>query len=285
MPTIDPLLDDVVTRGATALHIAAGCAPCVRLGQELVPVDGAVFESHDVEELLLELLDGEQREELAEGGAVRFSHAHGSAARFSATIVRALGGLRATLRVLPRSARSLDELGCPASATELARRGAGIVIVTGGARAERAAVLVAMVRTAAEARPVHVVTVEDPIEVVLPPERGLVTQREIGLHAPSSEAGLRAALHDDAEVVMATDVDSAGAARAALALAAAGVIVFVGARHAAAAEALFRAGGGEERLATSILGVVSLRGGRGGDETIRVHAGPDAFSAAQARRA
>lgn len=229
MPRIDAFFDEAIAKRASDLHVAPARPPLARVRGELVKVADDVLSARDVEEMVDELLTPQQRARLGIEQSLTFAHSYAhreGPARLRARIVRMLGGTRATFRVVARRAPALAEIACPDVVRRLADRRTGLVLVAGPSGAGKTTTLAAMVDHVNKTRACHVVTVEDPIEIVHEPARAQVTQREVGLHASTVAGALENATRENADVVYVSSLRTREAIRAAVALASSGVLVF-----------------------------------------------------------
>lgn len=229
MARLDTFFDEVIGKRASDLHVAPARPPFARVRGALVNVADGVLSAKDVEEMIDELLTPEQRVRLGADQSLTFAHSYvraGGPARFRARIVRMLGGTRATFRVVARRPPTLAEIACPEVVWRLADRRSGLVLVAGPSGAGKTTTLGAMIDHVNKTRSCHVVTIEDPIEIVHEPARSQITQREIGVHAPTIAAALMNAPRENADVVYVSSLRAREAIRAAVSLANAGVAVF-----------------------------------------------------------
>lgn len=171
----------------------------------------------ETDALARELLGQDARlaADLARLGSCDVSYRHSSGWRFRANIHRAGQGLGLVLRRLPAAPAPLAALTLPPAAARLTELAEGLVLVVGATGSGKSTTLAALAAAILAARPVHVVTLEDPIECLLPPGRGIVTQRERGTDFPDFAEGLRAALRQAPHVIIlgeARDRDTLDAA-------------------------------------------------------------------------
>ncbi len=226
MPKIDALLDDLVKRGGTDLHLGGGYPPLARIRGELVPIREGLVDGKELEEVLHELLSPTLRSRLQEDLELDFAHAHRDTARFRASYFQKSTGLAAVFRHVPARALSLAELQCPEVFWRIADRRAGLVVVSGPSGAGKSTSIAAMLDHINKTRPVHIVTIEDPIEFVFEPLRAQITHREIGPHASGVGVAIRSAGRENADVVLVGELRTAESTRLALQLAGQGVLVF-----------------------------------------------------------
>jgi twitching motility protein PilT len=202
------LLDDILRAaadaGASDIHFSADAAPLQRLDGDLVavpghpePISGAVL----LDELLA-TMGPNHREDYRATGDVDLSHSVAGAGRFRVNVYRQLGQVAAAFRLIAARAFTLEELGAPAIAGELALRPRGLVLVTGPTGSGKSTTLTAMIDVINRTLPAHVVTVEDPIEFVHTSRRSLIHQREVGADTSSFSEALRRVLRQDPDVIL-----------------------------------------------------------------------------------
>lgn len=151
-------------------------------------------------------LPARHRALLEEGGEADYSFTLAGVARFRGSLFRSRGALAAVYRVVPAEVASLDNLGLPSGAADLAGLGSGLVLTSGPVGSGKSTTLAAIVDRINRTRAVHIVTVEDPVEVVHANRRALVTQRQVGSDTASFHAALRSVLRSDPDVVMIGEI-------------------------------------------------------------------------------
>jgi twitching motility protein PilT len=198
-----------------------------------------------------------------------------------------------SMHLVPAVAPVLDSLGLPAGARELVAPGAGMALVAGGPGSGRTTTLASLIDDLTSRQPVRLVTIEDPVEILLKDQRSVVVQREVGLDVPSVAAGLRAAARQDVDVLLVSDLGDREAAELALSAAETGRLVVAGIAAASPANAVTRLVGLWEtdarsavrgRLATALRGVlyqrlVAGKGGKGRKAEAEILAGAEAATA------
>jgi twitching motility protein PilT len=167
-------------------------------------------------------------------------HDHSEAGGGGGRYFHAIAGLGAVFQRVPARALTLTELGCPEILRSVAERREGLVVVAGPAGSGESTTALAMLDHINNTRACHIVTIEAPIELVVEPVRAQVTQREVGVHVPSPEAGMRLAMRESADVVLVGELATADATRLALELASSGMLVFGTVQTDGAASALDR---------------------------------------------
>ena len=268
-PMLVTLLQATVSAGASDLHLTVGRPATVRRDGVLVPFEGvALLQPADTERMVLSLLDDHQKRELDENSQVDFSFGLDSLGRFRANAYRQKNSYALALRVIPFKVRSLDELGAPWAATELLNRPYGLVLVVGPTGSGKSTTLAAMIDTINRTRPVHILTIEDPVEYLHEHKVAMVNQREVGTDVNSFTEGLRSALREDPDVILLGEMRDLDSISITLTLAETGHLVFATLHTNDASQALDRiidVFPGERRdqiqtqLAGTLQGVISQR--------------------------
>jgi twitching motility protein PilT len=192
-------------RGASDVIISEGRLPRVRSSGQLEDAGGVAATAADIESFLSAHLTSESRARFDATGSVDLActlDAPDGPCRFRANLFRHQGGLCLTLRPIRDRIPTLEDLGLPRSLATLAALLDGLVLLNGPAGSGKSTTLAALVGEINRTRAAHVITLEDPVEYVHAPQRGLVHQREIGLHVESFSAGLRAALRESPDVIL-----------------------------------------------------------------------------------
>ncbi len=197
------VLAHAIERGATDLHIASGRVTSIRVLGQLVPIDDRGPSTHaDVEALLMPLLDAAQTKKLDEVGYVDLAISAPTGGRLRTNISRAAGGIKGTFRIARAEPATLDELGLPKDLAKVVNHHQGLVVITGPSGHGKTTTLSALVDLVNAARPHHIITVEDPIEIVYPRKAAVVSQREVGPHTRSFAAALKGSLREDPDVIV-----------------------------------------------------------------------------------
>jgi twitching motility protein PilT len=198
---LDQLLRLAVEERASDVHLKVGARPHVRVDGALAETALDVLEAADTERAA-ELLLGRAVGELANRGEVDAVHAVQGLGRFRVSAFRQRGVIGVVLRRVVPGVPAIDSLGLPGAATQLAEGTAGFVLVCGLAGSGRTSTLAAMVDHINEIRRCHVVTIEQPVEVVHADKLSVVDQRDVGIDTTSVLAALRSASHQDPDVVV-----------------------------------------------------------------------------------
>ncbi len=226
-PSLDDLLHLLWLHGGSDLLVTPGSPPLARIDGVLAPLDGLATLDPAATRVLVEArLPASLRERLGEQGSVDFSFSWGERARFRANAFSQRGSLAMAVRLIPYDIPDFDELGLPEVVDRLVELPYGLVLVTGPTGSGKSTTLAAMIDRINRERPVHVLTIEDPIEYLHRHGRAAVNQREIGTDAPTFELALRAALREDPDVLLIGEMRDLETIRTALTVAETGHLVF-----------------------------------------------------------
>lgn len=217
------ILSKALSAQAGDVHLTAGKPPGARVRGDVVYFRADKLRPEDTE-AIARLVLGPQVQ-LAELTERVTTYAAGALGRFRVVAYRQRGALALTLRRIPAEVPSLAELGLPASLGVLVEEARGLVVVAGCARQGKSSTLAAMVGHLSARHAWHLVTIEDPIELVHEDGRASVSQRQVGTDTASFAEGLRAALLADADAVMLSAIDGPMTLDAALAVVEAGGLV------------------------------------------------------------
>lgn len=201
---LDGILRSTAAAGASDTHFSADAPALQRLDGSLAPVAGypdAIPAAVLLDELLA-TMGPAHREDYRSTGEVDLSYTVAGVGRFRVNVFRQLGNVAAAFRLIASRAFTLDELGAPAVARDLALRPRGLVLVTGPTGSGKSTTLTAMIDVINSSKPDHIVTVEDPIEFVHTSRRSLVHQREVGSDTRSFAEALRRVLRQDPDVIL-----------------------------------------------------------------------------------
>jgi twitching motility protein PilT len=207
MPRLDNLFRYAKEQGASDVHLTAGEVPRLRLNGVLTPVEGlGAPDDAKLLELLRELVDERQWTLYRAEGDLDFAYALEGVARFRSNFLRQERGAAAVFRLIPDKIKPLEELSMPEAIDELANLHSGLVLVTGPTGSGKSTTLAAIVDRINDTWPKHIVTIEDPVEFVHPEKRCVISQREVGSDTESFGAALRAAIRQDADVILVAEL-------------------------------------------------------------------------------
>ncbi len=196
------LLHAVAQKQASDVHLAVGEPPVFRVNGSLVRMDAEGLSTEDVGAAIGTLLPAERKDELEQEGAVDFSVSWSGLGRLRVNVYRQRGTFAVAMRLIPSEIKTLEQLGLPANLTSLCDLPSGLVLVTGPTGSGKSTTLAALVDYINTKYSRHIITLEDPIEIVHQPKAGMVNQREIGVDVATFEGGLRSALRQDPDVIL-----------------------------------------------------------------------------------
>jgi twitching motility protein PilT len=225
--TFDELVVAAGARGASDIHLRAGQVPLVRVNGDLQRwTKVATLTASHLEAIAERLLPPVHQERLRTKLEVDVAWQAPGVGRVRASVFRQRGTVAVSMRLIPEEIPSLEVLGLPPSVIGLAHESRGLVLVTGVTGSGKSTTLAALVDLINRTRPMHVLTIEDPIEFVHKDKRAVVTQREIGFDTPNYAAGLRAALRQDPDVILIGEMRDPETIETALVAAETGHLVF-----------------------------------------------------------
>jgi twitching motility protein PilT len=214
----------VAARGSD-LHLKVGSNPRMRVDGRLVPVDGPAITPEMAEDLLREVIRPDLYDEFQRRNEADFAYSLRGVGRFRVNAFRQRGTVGMVLRRVQEGAMSLDTLALPPVIARLAEEPRGLVLVTGPTGSGKTTTLAAMIDHVNAGRPVHIVTIEDPIEVLHADKQGIVNQREVRVDTEDFAVAMRAAMRQDPDVILVGEIRDAETLKAALAAAETGHLV------------------------------------------------------------
>jgi len=197
------ILELVVEKGATDLHVKVPSPPVLRIDSVLVPQEECPpFTAKDIEGIFEEITTEEQREAFSREQELDFAYSVPGLARFRVNVLRQRGTMSLAFRRVPSSVPSADELGLPQVCKTLILKPRGLVLVTGPAGSGKSTTLAAMINHLNENEARSVITIEDPIEYLFQDKKCLIRQRDLGDDTSSFSAALTHALRHDPDVIV-----------------------------------------------------------------------------------
>lgn len=202
-PRLHELFRHCVDREGSDLHLVAGLEPRIRRHGELVPVEGrSAMTDQELRALLRELVSDDRWEEFTATGDLDFAYGLEGVARFRANYLLQEHGVSAVFRAIPSEITPLEELGLPEAVGRLAHLDRGLVLVTGPTGSGKSTTLAAVIDAINSEYTKHVVTIEDPVEFVHSNRTSFFSQREVGSDTESFASALKAAMRQDADVIL-----------------------------------------------------------------------------------
>jgi twitching motility protein PilT len=274
---LDGLLRFAVEQGASDVHLKVGSRPRLRVDGRLREGPFDTVEPNDTERLAAAVLPRARAEAFAAHHECDFMYGIAGLGRFRVSAFRQRGYVGLVLRRVLPGIPSFEALGLPQTVADLAREQHGLVLVTGLAGAGKTATIAAMVDHVNQHREGHIVTIEDPVEVLHADKRSIVDQREVGTDTPSAVSGLEHALRQDPDVIVLGQLQDEAAAGAVLQAAEIGHLVIAAMSTVTAVDSIdrfvelfepHRQRQARSTLAATLRGIVSQRllpraGGRG----------------------
>ncbi|MFZ9885914.1 MAG: type IV pilus twitching motility protein PilT [Myxococcota bacterium] len=234
MARLDSFLRVVVEQGASDLHISAGAVPAIRRDGELIPLPFRPLEEREMRRFLQEGLSPEEHDQFAESKEIDFVYQIEGSARFRGNAFEHVGGVGAVFRIIPERVQTLEELRLPSSVHALSALPHGLVLVCGATGAGKTSTVAALIDAINQREARHIITIEDPIELVHTSRVSVISQRQIGRHTKSFAAAVGAALREAPDVLLLGELRDADTVEIALGAADAGALV-LGTLHASSA--------------------------------------------------
>ena len=224
---LDRLLRAMEGIDASDLHVKVGSPPRVRINGALSTFPGEErLNESDTEEMAAAIMRPVVAEQFATRNEADFAYAIPGVGRFRANVFRQRGSVAMVFRRVSTSAATFEQLGLPESVSRLASESRGLVLVTGPTGSGKTTTLAAMIDHINRNREVHIVTIEDPIEVLHRDEMAEVNQREIGFDTQDFASAMRAAMRQDPDVILVGEMRDSETVEAALRAAETGHLVF-----------------------------------------------------------
>jgi len=215
----------VVSGQASDLHLKAGSPPMIRVRGPLQRLQRQPLTAQELQRLAEHVIPLNRRPKFDEDGEVDFAYSAPGIGRFRANVFRQRGSVSMVMRRLTIGGPTFQELGIPPVVGTLADEVRGLILVTGPTGSGKTTTLAAMIEHINQTRPVHIVTIEDPIEVLYQDKQASINQREVGQDSKTFLTALRAALRQDPDVILIGEMRDTETVRAALQAAETGHLV------------------------------------------------------------
>jgi len=226
MAYIDQFFEVLVQAGASDLHLGEGEPPKIRRHGDIVPIRDVALSREEMSYMLSEISGPERWERFEASGDLDMAYEMDAESRFRCNFLKQTHGYGAVFRLIPTKIATLEQLGIPPVVKEFGRIRSGLVLVTGPTGSGKSTTLAALIDFINTNFHRHIITVEEPIEFVHSNKSSIITQREVPEHAPSFPVGLKAALREDADIVLVGEMRDLETIQLALTAAETGLLVF-----------------------------------------------------------
>ena len=226
MAILDKLLTVIVDQGGSDLHIGEGQPPKMRKHGDVAPIREKRLTRDETMSILSEVCGDRNWKIFEERGDLDFAYEMDTASRFRCNYLKQAHGYGAVFRLIPTKIATLEQLGIPIVAKEFGHLRGGLVLVTGPTGSGKSTTLAALIDYINENFSRHIVTIEEPIEFVHDNKRSIITQRETPGDSESFPVALKAALREDADIVLVGEMRDLETVSLALTAAETGLLVF-----------------------------------------------------------
>ena len=240
MYTLRELLEQMVKMGASDLHLTVGSPPVVRVDGKLQRLNFDFLTGELTKKLSYSMLNEKQKLKFEQNSELDFSFGIEKMSRFRCNLFMQRGNVAVALRQIPYKIRSFEELGLPRIVADFAKLPRGLVLVTGPTGSGKSTTLASIIDKINRERPVHIITVEDPIEYLHRHQTALINQREVYSDTNSFAAALKYALREDPDVVLVGEMRDLETIEAALSISETGHLAFATLHTNSAAESINR---------------------------------------------
>ena len=223
---IDELLEIVLERNGSDLHIAAGIPPVVRSDGALTPTPYESCQPIDIQQMMYGILTDEQIQKFESTWELDFAYGLQKKARFRINLFRDKGSVAASLRLIPTRIPTIQDLGLPPIIEKLTHTKRGLILVTGPTGSGKSTTLAAMIHHINLNRSEHIITIEDPIEYLHSHKMSVINQRELGMDTKSFPNALRASLREDPDIILVGEMRDLDTMQLAISAAETGHLVF-----------------------------------------------------------
>ena len=226
MASLDQFLKVIVAEGGSDLHIGEGQPPKMRKHGDIAPIRKELLSRDETSSMLSEICGPNNWKVFEERGDLDFAYEMDRHSRFRCNYLKQTNGYGAVFRLIPTKIATLEELGIPLVVKDFAQLRGGLVLVTGPTGSGKSTTLAALIDHINENFSRHIVTIEEPIEFVHDNKRSVITQREVPGDSESFPVALKAALREDADIVLVGEMRDLETVSLALTAAETGLLVF-----------------------------------------------------------
>ncbi|MDK3156813.1 type IV pilus twitching motility protein PilT [Kamptonema cortianum] len=226
MSKIDRIFKLMIEKGSSDLHLHEGKPPQARVHGEIEPIADEIMTREVLHDMLSEIAGPERWDKFMKCGDLDFAYQMDENNRFRANYFKQVYGAGAVFRIIPTKILTLEQLGMPPVIKEFGALRSGIVLVTGPTGSGKSTTLAALIDHINATTSKHIVTIEEPIEFVHRNKQSVITQREVHVDTKSFKSGLKAALREDADVILVGEMRDLETISLALTAAETGMLVF-----------------------------------------------------------
>jgi twitching motility protein PilT len=226
MAKIDEYFHKLIEMGGSDLHITQGQPPKIRAHGSIKPISDEILTATFMETIMKEICDERAWQRYQEAGDLDFAYEMDENSRFRCNYLKQLNGYAAVFRIIPTKILTLEQLNIPPIVKEFGHMRSGLVLVTGPTGSGKSTTLAALLDYINTNFSRHIITIEEPIEFVHRNKKSIFTQREVPIQTPSFSDGLRAALREDADIVLVGEMRDHETISLALTAAETGLLVF-----------------------------------------------------------
>ena len=226
MPVIDQYFRKLIELGGSDLHITQNQPPKIRVHGSITPISDEILSAEFMETIMREICEPRAWDRYQEAGDLDFAYEMDENSRFRCNYLRQLNGYAAVFRIIPTKIATLEQLGIPQVVKEFGHMRSGLVLVTGPTGSGKSTTLAALLDYINSNFSRHIITIEEPIEFVHRNKMSIFTQREVPIQTPTFSDGLRAALREDADIVLVGEMRDYETISLALTAAETGLLVF-----------------------------------------------------------
>jgi len=240
MVNLRELLEEMVKMGASDLHLTVGSPPVVRVDGKLQRLNYDFLTGENTKKLSYSMLNEKQKLKFEQHSELDFSFGIESMSRFRCNLFMQRGNIAVAIRQIPYEIRSFEDLGLPKVMASFSTLPRGLILVTGPTGSGKSTSLAAIIDKINKERPVHIITVEDPIEYLHRHKMALINQREVYSDTTSFASALKYALREDPDVVLVGEMRDLETVEAALSISETGHLAFATLHTNSAAESINR---------------------------------------------
>jgi twitching motility protein PilT len=266
---LEALLEEVLKRGGTDLHLSVGRPPIIRVDGSLVIVNSLpVLDKEIAKNLALSCLTQDQEETLAMNKDIDISLAYKDKARFRVNIYNTGGHIAAAMRFISAKVRTIEDLYLPPILHQFAKASQGFFLAVGPSGHGKTTALAAIINEINHSRADHIITIEDPVEYIFEQDKCIIDQREVGSDVQDFHKGLRSMFREDADVCMIGEMRDPETISTAMTAAETGHLIFSTLHTNTAAQTIdriidsfppYQQSQIKMQLASTLIGIISRR--------------------------